>query len=91
MIIYGTRYFTWGNQPTSEAWCCGNCGTVAPFRRRKGMRWFTLYFIIPVLPLSRVSHLIECPHCRTRYAVDTASGNRQQAPDYDPVGAPQSR
>jgi len=68
MIIIGTKFFTWGNEQTGGAIRCSKCGAVTPFTEKKGMRFLTLFFIIPVLPLSGVSNLIECPYCKTRYA-----------------------
>ncbi|HEY6333431.1 MAG TPA: hypothetical protein VI756_29170 [Blastocatellia bacterium] len=53
--------------PTAEAMHCGRCGTIAPFIAKKGMRFLTVFFIIPVLPLSGVNHMVECPNCRARY------------------------
>jgi hypothetical protein len=67
MLIIGTHFFCWKVGLTQEAWRCGNCGTGTPFAIKKGMRFLTLFFVIPVLPLSRVKHLIECPSCSTRY------------------------
>jgi hypothetical protein len=67
MLIIGSHFFTWGAAYTNELLRCGQCGAVAPFIQKCGMRFLTLFFIIPVLPLSSTYHLLECPHCRTRY------------------------
>jgi len=67
MLIIGTRVFFWGSDMTSEVWRCGTCGNAGPFRRKKGMRFITLFFIIPVIPISGVMHVAECPQCKTRY------------------------
>lgn len=67
MLIIGTRFFVWGSEETAQPWKCGTCGHAGAFRRRKGMRFITVFFIIPVIPISGVKHIVECPNCRTRY------------------------
>ncbi|HZS48770.1 MAG TPA: hypothetical protein VFC63_27100 [Blastocatellia bacterium] len=67
MLIIGTRFFTWGNGSTARQWHCSACGITMPFTEKKGMRFITLFFIIPVLPISGVSNLVECPNCKTRF------------------------
>jgi hypothetical protein len=66
-LIIGVKYFTWGSEPTAEPMRCGTCGLVAPFIKKKGMRFITLFFIIPTIPISGMQELIECPNCKTRY------------------------
>ena len=39
---------------------------------QEGMRFITVFFVIPVIPISGVSHMAECPNCKARYEV---SGN----------------
>jgi hypothetical protein len=68
MIIIGTKFFTWGSQPTLQAMRCGQCGTYAPFIMKKGMRFITLFFVIPVIPISGVTNLVQCPNCKARYS-----------------------
>ena len=70
-FIIGTHFFTWGSQATPEQMRCGKCGTVGGFIRKQGMRFITLFFIIPVIPISCVTNLIECPVCRTKYQVNS--------------------
>ena len=31
----------------------------------------TLFFVIPVIPVSGVHKLLECPNCKTRYQQDS--------------------
>ena len=31
------------------------------------MRFVTLFFIIPLIPISRKMQMIECPRCKTRF------------------------
>jgi zinc-ribbon family len=66
-FIIGTHYFTWGSDATPPQMRCSRCGSVARFRVKKGMRFLTLFFIIPVIPLSGVNQLYECPNCKARY------------------------
>jgi hypothetical protein len=67
MIIIGVRFFTWGSAMTDRAMHCGQCGTIAPFVLKRGMRFITVFFVIPVIPISGVKHIVQCPGCRTRY------------------------
>jgi uncharacterized Zn finger protein len=67
MLIIGTHFFSWGSQPSGETWQCGKCSTVGEFVRRKGMRFLTIFFIIPVCPLSGVKQLLRCPTCGAQY------------------------
>jgi zinc-ribbon family len=67
IFIIGTRFFVWGSERTNEAMHCDNCGTIAPFLIKKGMTFITLFFVIPVIPISGMKHLLQCPNCKTRY------------------------
>lgn len=67
MIIIGTKFFKWGSELTANKMKCGECGMVAQFVMKQGMRFITLFFIIPVLPISGIRHLIQCPHCKSLY------------------------
>jgi hypothetical protein len=53
----------------SELMRCGACGNAAQFLLKKGMRFITLFFIIPTIPISGVMRVAECPQCKTRYAM----------------------
>lgn len=66
-FIIGTRFITWGSGPVAGQMRCSNCGTVGNFVTNKGMNFITLFFIIPVLPISGVKNLLQCPTCGTRY------------------------
>ncbi|HEX6624424.1 MAG TPA: hypothetical protein VF064_11975 [Pyrinomonadaceae bacterium] len=72
IFIIGTRFFTWGSEPGAQTTRCGQCGTVGVFTHKKGMRFVTLFFIIPVLPISGVKHLLQCPNCGTRYETSSS-------------------
>ncbi len=66
-LIIGTKFFSWGSGRTPEQIRCGNCGTVNYFLEKKGMRFLTVFFIIPVIPLSGVKELLQCPTCGTKF------------------------
>ena len=70
-IIIGTDYFTWGQERTVQPIQCGNCGQYTNFIMKKGMRFVTIFFFIPVIPVSGITQLIECPNCKTRYQPTT--------------------
>ena len=67
IFIIGTRFFSWGSEPSGQTLRCSQCATVGNFVARKGMRFITLFFVVPVLPISGVKHLLQCPTCGTRY------------------------
>ena len=50
---------------------CGNCGQYTNFIMKKGMRFVTIFFFIPVVPVSGITQLVECPNCKTRYQPTT--------------------
>lgn len=67
MIVIGTRFFTRISRREPQPSRCGECGAVAPFILKQGLRCITLFFIIPVLPISGMKYLAQCPNCGTRY------------------------
>ena len=71
MLIIGVRFFTWGSDRTDNAMRCGQCGSVMPFVVKKGMRFITLFFIVPVIPISGIHHILQCPNCKTRYQANS--------------------
>ena len=68
MLIIGTHFFAWGSALTPHAMRCGRCGAKVPFIVKQGMRFITLFFIIPVIPISGLKRLVQCVSCWTRYA-----------------------
>lgn len=70
-LIIGVKFFSWGSELTPEAWRCGACGTVAPFEKKSGMRFLTLFFFVPVLPLSGVRRLVACRTCGARFTTES--------------------
>jgi len=67
MIIIGTKFFVWGSMLPAFASWCGQCGVEAPFIMKKGMRFITIFFVIPDIPISGISEIRQCPNCGTRY------------------------
>lgn len=45
---------------------CPSCGGDRRYRRRAGRRYVSLFFL-PVIPLARLGHTVECRTCRTRF------------------------
>lgn len=70
MLIIGTHFFAWGSERTLEAWHCSQCGAQTQFIKKSGMRFITLFFVVPVLPISGVSKMVQCPNCGTRYQAE---------------------
>lgn len=66
-FIIGTHYFTWGSDQMPQQMRCGECGTMTNFILKKGMRFITLFFVIPIIPISGVNQLMQCPNCKARY------------------------
>jgi len=66
IFIIGTRFVTWGDEPSRMQMRCSKCGTVGQFTEKKGMRFITLFFI-PVVPFSGTKHLWQCAACGTRF------------------------
>lgn len=66
-FIIGTKFLAWGSGLTVQPLHCSECNVVAPFTIKKGMRFLTLFFIIPTIPLSGVRNMVECPSCGARF------------------------
>jgi uncharacterized C2H2 Zn-finger protein len=69
-FIIGTHFFSLGSEPGDQL-RCGKCGTVGQFVKKQGMRFITLFFVIPVIPISGVTHLLQCPVCGTKYRANS--------------------
>ena len=69
-LIIGTKFFSWGSKLTTEPMRCSNCNTIAPFKQKTGMRFITVFFIIPVIPISGTKTLVECPTCGTKFQME---------------------
>lgn len=66
-FIIGTKFITWGSEVMDGVTRCTQCGTVANFTEKTGMRFITLFFVIPTIPISGQKKMIECPNCKARY------------------------
>lgn len=66
-VLFGTRSFSWGSGQTNAPRRCDNCGVLTPFIVKKGMTFFTLYFLIPIFPVSKVKEFQQCPNCKAKY------------------------
>lgn len=69
-LVIGTKYVTWGSEKTPETIRCSNCGTLAQFTEKTGMNFISLFFLLPVIPISGKKKLIECPNCKTRFQTE---------------------
>ena len=71
MIIFGTKFWAWGSALTQAIWTCGKCGYRGQFVEKSGMTFITFYWVIPVIPISGVKKMVQCPNCKTRYQNNT--------------------
>lgn len=69
-LVIGTKYITWGSAKTPETIRCSQCGTIAQFVEKTGMRFITLFFVVPTIPISGTTKLIECPNCKARFQAE---------------------
>ncbi len=69
-LIIGTKYITWGSTTTAETIRCTNCGALAQFTEKTGMNFISLFFLIPVIPISGKKKMIECPNCKARFQTE---------------------
>ena len=74
MIVFGIKFWAWGSQLTNEVWRCAKCGYNGQFVQKKGMKFITLYWIIPTIPVSGITDLVQCPNCKTRYEANANNG-----------------
>jgi DNA-directed RNA polymerase subunit RPC12/RpoP len=69
-FVIGTKFITWGSAKTPETIRCNRCGTLAQFIEKTGMNFITLFFLVPVIPISGKKRLIECPNCKARFQTE---------------------
>ncbi len=67
MIVFGTKFWAWGSALTQQIMRCARCGHEGRFIEKSGMTFITLYWILPVIPVSGVKKMVQCPNCKTRY------------------------
>ena len=75
MIVFGIKFWAWGSQLTNEVWRCLKCGYNGQFIQKKGMKFITLYWIIPTIPVSGISEIVQCPNCKTQYDAAPPAGS----------------
>lgn len=66
-IVIGTKYRVTGSELTAEPHRCDRCGTHAPFVKKTGRNYLTLFFFLPLFPVGGQQEFLECPNCRARY------------------------
>lgn len=67
MLHIGT--FEWKKTISNGEFFCPHCEAQQNFRYRSSRHFLTLYFI-PLIPISRVSHFVECKKCRARVEIE---------------------
>ena len=85
MIIFGTKFWAWGSTLTAQMMRCAQCGHSGQFIQKSGMNFITLYWIIPVIPISGVKKMVQCPNCKARYE-DGGALPPSQGPSQGPYG-----
>jgi len=70
MIIYGYKHRE--NQLGTGHFHCFSCQVQRPYRHKKVVRYFTLFFI-PLFPLGTLSEYVECQVCGRTYAPEILS------------------
>ena len=88
MIVFGIKFWAWGSALTNQVWRCAQCGYNGQFTQKKGMKFITLYWIIPTIPVSGVKEIAQCPQCKTQYDAQPQSAPDASAPP--PIADPWS-
>jgi len=68
ILVFGTRTFHWGRQLTAYVRTCPNCGFFGHFEQVKRLRAITLFFVVPLIPISGIRTVERCPQCHTEFA-----------------------
>jgi len=84
MIVFGTRFFAWGSQLAATSSTCPKCRYVGAFILKQGMRFFTIYFVIPIFPVSGIVHMVQCPNCKARYKANAQVPGQQSGTQPSP-------
>ena len=69
-LILGTKFVTFGSDKTTEMIRCNRCGALTQFTEKTGMNFITLFFLVPVIPISGKKRFIECPNCKARFQTE---------------------
>ena len=67
ILVFGIKTFRWGSDQTDYLRTCPQCGFYGYFVRKKAIRAVTLFFVIPVFPLSGITTVDVCPQCNTPF------------------------
>ncbi len=67
ILVIGTKFHVSGSERTAETHRCERCGTRTQFIKKSGRNYITLFFVLPLIPLGKAQHLLECPNCKARY------------------------
>jgi hypothetical protein len=69
ILFFGTRQVVRDdNRPGEGVRQCPRCGQLVAFRPRR-MRTYVHLFWVPLIPIDAWQLVIECPSCRTQFAV----------------------
>jgi DNA-directed RNA polymerase subunit RPC12/RpoP len=69
IIFFGTRQVVRDDdRPGEGVRQCPHCGQLVIFKPRRGRTYVHLFWV-PLIPINAWQPLIECPSCRTRFAV----------------------
>lgn len=69
-LILGSKFVTFGSDKTPEMIRCSQCGALTQFTEKTGMNFITLFFLVPVIPISGKKRFIECPNCKARFQTE---------------------
>ncbi len=67
ILVFGIKTFRWGSNQTDYLRTCPICGFYGYFARKKTIRAVTLFFLIPIIPLSGITIVDVCPRCNTPF------------------------
>ena len=67
-LVFGFRVL-WRTTAVGR-FVCPHEGTEQACRHQSGRRWFTVFFVVPVIPMGAVGESVQCSSCRRRFAVD---------------------
>lgn len=66
-IVWGSKNFIRTEHLPPVETTCPSCRRAAKIYGKSHRRWFTLYFVIPVFPMSSAVRFTECSACRAQF------------------------
>ena len=81
-IAFGFHYFRKRNEKTRKGGC-EFCGQEATLRTYEASKWFTLYHIIPIVPLGRKQIVHSCSRCSKHREAPIRSWKRSIQASFD--------